>query len=211
MNGLFFSITKADCIEASSTINDDNGLLEITTPRNYTEKEINEYLHTLDDAVLDKQKKAKEVFRKRVQEMISIYAKELDIPFSMDLRLLSKSKHLCNGEAEVNGIVFSGRISILTVLQFCPDDIVQKIVRYAVYIVAIRYEELCRNITGFSLYTHDMLIGRDTEVGGVDVPESKYSINLTPGEIEQIQTDYDRAFKQFAEEMKKQQVCYLNR
>ncbi len=70
---------------------------------------------------------------------------------------------------------------------------------------------ICSNITGFSLYTHDMLSGRDTEVGGVDVPESKYSINLSPGEIEQIQTDYDRAFKQFAEEMKKQQVCYLNR
>ena len=56
-----------------------------------------------------------------------------------------------------------------------------------------------------------MLSGRDTEVGGVDVPESKYSINLKPSEIKHIQTDYDNAFKRFGEEMKKQQICCLNR
>lgn len=211
MNEIFLNITKTDCKEVSYTMNEDNGLLEITTPRNYTEKEINEYVDTLDDATWAKQKKAKEMFRKRVQEMIRIYAKDLDIPFRIDLRFLSKPKHICNGEAEVNGMLFSGRINILTVLQFCPDDIVKKIVRYAVYMVAVRYEELCCNITGFSLYTHDMLSGRDTEVCSVDVPESKYSIGLTPSEIQQIQSDYDKAFKQFIEEMNKQQICCLFR
>ena len=209
MVGLFLGITRADCKEVSSSIK-ENGLLEITAPKNCTDKKISEHLRTLDiDAILEKQKKAKETFRKKIKKLIAKYAKEFDIPFPIDLRFIAKPKYLCNGEAEVNGIIFSGRVSFVTVLQFCPDAMVEKLVKYAVYMVAIRYEEICCNNPSFSVKTHDMMSGEDTLVGSIDVPESKYSINLKPSEVKKLQADYNEAVNQFHKEMEKQFISYI--
>lgn len=209
MAGIFYGITRKECKEVTSSLK-ENGLLEIIAPKNVDNKMLAEHFKSLNiDEIADKQKKAKDIFRKKVKKLIVKYSVEFSIPFIIDLRFMAKPKYICNGEAEVHGIQFNGRVSICAALQFCPDDLVEKIIRYAVCIVAIKYEELCSNIKGFGVGSYDIMTGEKKIVGSINLPESKYSITLNPKVLNQIQNDYDLAFEQFGKEMEKQMINYI--
>lgn len=72
MDNLFFRVTKEDCQEVSSSQN-ENGLLEIVAPKNCDDKEIIKHIMGLGTTEYDKQKRAKEAFRKKVSKMIDKY------------------------------------------------------------------------------------------------------------------------------------------
>ncbi len=209
MDSLFFSVIKEDCREVSSSQN-ENGLLEIVAPKNCDDKAIIKHIMGLGTVEHDKQKKAKEAFRKKVSEMIDKYKEEFNLPFIIRLRLQAKTKKLNDSSVERHGIVFEGNLSIAAILQYFPDELVEKIIRCTVYMIACEYEERSFEIKSLSVGTRSFPDGNIESSEHFEVPEeAKYSISLEYSEIQKIKSDYESAVKQILDGMKRQPIMNI--
>lgn len=213
MENIFYSIIKADCQEISSSLN-ENGLLEFTIPKNCTNEELSKYFRSLGveehSKIADKQKKAKEVFRKKVEKMIDKYRKEFDLPFIIRLRLQNETKKLNDCNVDLHGIVFTGHLSIVSILQYSPDELVEKIIRCTVFMIACQYEERCSQIKGMTTSVFMFPDGEIENSTYFEIPEdTKYRISVPYSKIEKINTDYEAACNQFLENLDKRPINYI--
>ena len=199
---IFVRIKREDCQSIISS-QLDSGLLEIVIPKNCAESEINKHLNSIRSefaAIGVKQKEETEIFRKKVKKLIDQYAKEFELHFLIKLRLQKKTKKLNDCNVEVHGVVFQGNVSLMAILQFVDDTILERIVRYTVYDMACQYEQLWSEIKE---RRSTVLLFPDNEVieeTRYDIPEAaKYHIAVPYSEIQKIQSDYYDAVKQFAE------------
>lgn len=212
MENIVYSIIKADCQEISSSLN-ENGLLEFTIPKNCTDEEFSRYLCSLGaeerSKITDKQKKTKEAFRKKVNEMIDKYKKEFDLTLFIKLRLQNKTKKVNDYNVQIQGIEFNGNLSIISILQYFPDELVEKIIRCTVYMIACQYQELYSQVKGMSVGTFKF---PDEEIESKTYKiseEEKYRIPVPYSEIEKIKTDYEAACNQFFEDLDKHPISYI--
>lgn len=210
MESIFFSVIKEDCQEVSSS-QKENSLLEVVAPKNCTDREILKYIKSLNpeeySKIVDKQKKTKEAFRKKVNKMIDKYREEFNLPFLISLRLQTKTKKLNDCNVELHGIVFEGHLSIAVILQYFPDELVEKIIRCTVYMIACEYEDLFSKIKGLTVGALSFPDGEIESVKYSDIPEeAKYRISVEYSEIQKIKSDYNLAVKQVLDEMKRQTI-----
>lgn len=212
MENIFYSIIKADCQGISSSLN-ENGLLEFMIPKDCTDEEFSKYLCSLGaeecGKIADKQKKTKKVFRKKVDIMIDKYKKEFDIKLMINLRLQNKTKKLNDYNVQVQGIEIYGNLSVSSILQYFPDELVETIIRGSVYMIACKYEELCSQIKGVSVGVFQF---PDEEIknGTYQIQEeAKYHISVPYSEIEKIMADYKAACNQLFEDLKKRPINYI--
>lgn len=213
MENIFYSIIKSDCQEISSSLN-ENGLLEFTIPKNCTDEEFSKYFRSLGteehSKIADKQKKSKEVFRKKVNKMIDKYRKEFDLPFMIDLRIQSKTQKIndCNGE--FHGWVYESNLMIISILQYFPDELVEKIIRYTVYLIACQYEESYSKIKYMSVGALEFPDGEESIKQQYEVPEeAKYHVSVPYSKIKKMETDYKAACNQFSGDLKKHPIHYI--
>ncbi len=207
MYNIFFRIKKTDCEDISYKF-EKNGLLEITVPRASGNAEINDFFRNLGaeqlEELADKQKKYKEAFRKKTKKKINKYLKEFDLPFLVDLQLRNQTKKLNDCHVDVHGIVIEGKMLLVSVLQFVSDEIVDKIVRCTVYMLACDYENVSNNMKSITVAVNKF----PEEIENIsethyEVPkEMKYEITIPYDEIKKIQANYEEAVKQFVSEMK---------
>ena len=209
MDNLFFRVTKEDCQEVSSSQN-ENGLLEIVAPKNCDDKEIIKHIMGLGTTEYDKQKRAKEAFRKKVSKMIDKYREEFNLPFIIKLRLQTKTKKINDCNVECHGIVFEGNLLIAAFLQYFPDELVEKIIRCTVYMMACEYEERTFELKSLTIGTLSFPDGKIESSEHFDVPEdAKYSISLEYSEIQKIKSDYELAVKQIVDGMKRKPIMSI--
>ena len=208
-----FRIIKKDCKEISYAVA-DNGLMDITAPSDCDNSGISAFFNSLGqakiDEIADKQKKYKEKFRKKLHKQIEEYADEFKLPFIIDLQLRNKTKKLNDSHVEVYGISFEGKMQLAAVLQYLPEDIVDGIVRFSVYDMAIDFENVCSRITGVKVGTFqypDVENAKEEHYGKPD--EAKYQISMPHDQIKKIQADYQNAVKQFMAEMEKNPILSL--
>ena len=208
-----FRIIKTDCKEISYAVA-DNGLMDITAPSDCGNFDISAFFNSLGqakiDEIADKQKKYKEKLRKKLHKQIKEYADEFKLPFTIDLQLRNKTKKLNDSHVEVYGISFEGKMQLAAVLQYLPEDIVDGIVRFSVYDMAIDFENVCSQITGVkvgSFQYPDVENAKEEHYGKPD--EAKYQISMTHDQIKKIQVDYQNAVKQFMAEMEKNPILSL--
>lgn len=201
---IFFRIKNEDCKEVSLS-QLENGILEITAPKNYSNAEIKSYLNDHAEELTeieDKQKKATEVFRKKVKKLIDEYSEEFKLNFVTNLRLQVKTRKLNEGKVELHGILFNGNLSLMSATQFIPEEVVEKIVRYTIYAMACQYEQLWSDIKGFKVGAFKLPDIQEVTETHYGVDESgKYHITMPYEEIQKIQEDYKEAVKQFCEYM----------
>ncbi|MEE1249178.1 MAG: hypothetical protein UHU19_08135 [Lachnospiraceae bacterium] len=201
---VFFRIKNDDCNEVTLS-QLENGILEIIAPKNYGNAEIKQYLndHAAElEGIEDKQKKATEVFRKKVKKMIDVYSEEFKLNFVTNLRLQVKTRKLNEGKVELHGILFNGNLSLMSATQFIPEEVVEKIVRYTIYTMACQYEQLWSEIKGFKVGSFKVPdIGDVTETHYAVEETGKYRITMPYDEIQKIQDEYKDAVKQFCEYM----------
>ena len=198
-----FRITRSDCNKISYTIA-DNGLMEISAPQDSKDTDINTFLSALGqeefEGIADRQKKLKEKFRKKTHEQIKRYADEFEIPFLIDLQLRNKTKKLNDFHVDVHGICFEGKMQLVAILQYFPEDVVDKIVRYSVYGVAIDYENVCSRIKGIKVSTFQFPDIENAKEKHYGTPyEAKYRISMPYDQIKKIQADYEKAVIKFGD------------
>ncbi|MDD2978775.1 MAG: hypothetical protein PHN80_02265 [Hespellia sp.] len=209
MDSLFFSVIKEDCQEMSSSQN-ESGLLEVVAPKNCDDKEIIKHIMGLGTTAHDKQKNAKEAFRKKVSKMIDKYKEEFNLPFIIKLRLQTKTKKLNDCNVECHGIVFEGNLLIAAFLQYFPDELVEKIIRCTVYMMACEYEERTFELKSLTIGTLSFPDGKIESSEHFDLPEdAKYSISLEYSEIQKIKSDYELAVKQIVDGMKRKPIMSI--
>lgn len=215
MSTVFLSITKADCDEISYTLA-KNGLMEITIPLDRDNDDVNTFLHDIDVTnlykIADKQKKCTEAFRKKVKKMIDKCRKDFDLPIDIDLQLRVNTKKLCDGHVDVHGIVFDGKMLLASNLQYFSDDIVGKIVRYAVFVVACDYESKWSRINSVDVSIGKMSTEFEPErEEHYAIPQKeKYRITMSPDEVKGIRSDLEKAFDQFQKVMKKTPIMGIS-
>lgn len=201
---IFFRIKNEDCKEVTLS-QLENGILEIIAPKDYGNAEINKYLNDHAAELIeieDKQRKATEIFRKKVKKLIDKYSEEFKLNFVTNLRLQVKTKKLNEGKVELHGILFNGNLSLMSATQFIPEEVVEKIVRYTIYTMACQYEQIWSEIKGFKVGSFKFPdIGDVTETHyGVD-ESGKYRLDISNDEVTKIQEDYKDAVKQFCDYM----------
>lgn len=177
-------LVKQDCDEITSSQLED-GIFEIIVPKKCKDSEINGYLNGLGAEISNiesKQKKAREKFRKKVDGLIDDYKKEFQLNFMINLRIDPKLRQMFNSSVEIHGIEFSGKISISSILQYMPEDVVDNVVRCAVYTAAVEYENRWSKLNA--------------------AESDKYQITMQYSEIKKIQTDYSTAEQDIMKEMR---------
>ncbi len=207
MHDIYFRIKKTDTKDISYVF-EENGLLEMTVPRESRDDEINEFFKNLGSKKIkelaDEQKKYKETFRTKIKDRIKEYRKEFDLPFTIDLQVRNKTNKLNDCHVDVHGTQFEGKMQLWSILQFVSYEIVDKIVRCTVYMMALDYEDITSKIKGVTssslrISTEIKLVSKET----YEVPEKlKYHIPLPQDDIKKIQADYEKAAKQFHAEIK---------
>lgn len=210
---MYFRMIKANCV-AMSYIVEENGLMDLTVPMDCEKSDICEFLNNLGqdnlDEIVDKQKKNKEKFRIKLHKQIRKYADDFNIPFYISLQLRAQTKKLNDSHVDLYGISFNGKMQLVSVLQYFPEDIVNKIVRYTVLGVAIDYEKLCRQIIGIRIGGFQYPDVDSAEEEYHNKPdEANYKITMSDDEIKRIQADYDDAVKRFKDAMKKSPILSL--
>ena len=146
----------------------------------------------------------KEAFREKATKLIDKVKKEFGITIHTKLTIKSRSKELCKGRAEVSGIVFTGNIMLCDVLIGFSDEVVEKAIRYAVYMMAIDYENKCSEIKGVSMKTADFPDGKEKDSVLMEVPaELKFQLNVSHQEYMKIVDDFNSAIKQINGELSK--------
>ncbi len=210
MKNIFYSIIKADCQEISSSLN-DNGLLEVTIPKNCTNEELSKYFYNFGEEeqskIVDKQKKAKEVFRKKVKKMIEKYRKEFDLDLIISLRIQNDTKKLNDCRVEVHGISFDSNLLVSSFLQYSPDELVEKMIRSTVFEIACQYAELWDKIKSMSAGVFEPS-GGETKTQYKVSEKGKYRVSVPDSEIKKINEDYETACKQIVEDLSKRSIRY---
>lgn len=210
--GIFLSIRKEDCQEITSS-QLDNGLLEIVGPKSCSDAELSKYLSSISSelsAIEKKQKKKTEVFRKKVKQLIDKYEEEFKLNVFVKLRLQEKTQKLNDCNLNLYGIEFEANVALMAALQYVPEDIAEKIIRYTVYDLACMYEQRCSEIKGFTASTIRFTESDVINESKVEVPEkAKYMITMPYSEIEKIQEDYKDAVKQFCDYLKKNHIASI--
>ena len=137
------------------------------------------------------------------------------LPFTFDLtlfiklRLQNKTKKVNDYNVQIQGIEFNGNLSIISILQYFPDELVEKIIRCTVYMIACQYEELYSQVKGMSVGTFKFPDG-ESESKTYKIPEEeKYRISVPYSEIEKIKADYEAACNQFLEDLDKRPISYI--
>ena len=206
---IFVRIEKDDCQEITSS-QLENGLLEIVAPKNCSDADLNKYLNGLESefCIIEKQqKKATKIFRKKVIQLIDKYKEELNLNFSIELRLQTKTKKLNNCNVAVHGIMFIGHMTFIAILQYASDDVLEKIVRYTMYDLACQYEQLWSEINEVTMCSFKYPDGEGFTAYSSEIPqEAKYQITISYSELQNIQSEYDEAVKQFCDYMKKNPI-----
>lgn len=210
MESMFFCLKKEDCLVIDSS-QKGNGLLEIVAPKNCSDRELLEYIRGLGmeeyNKIIDRQKKAKEVFRKKVKKMIDKYKEEFDLPLMIDLRLQMRTKKLNDCNVELYGIFFKGNLSIAAGLQYYPDELIEKIIRCTIYALACKYERRFSSIKNMTTNTFSIPDGQMKSCEYYEVPEdAKYRVLLEADEAQRIISDYEAAIKQILNDMEKQPI-----
>lgn len=212
MANIFYSIVKTDCQEIKSSLN-ENGLLEFTVPKNYTDGGASKYFDSLSkeerSEIVNKQKKTLKVFREKVEKMIDKYAKEFDLPIRINLKLLTKTKKLNDCNIQGPPIDLHGNLSIVAILQYFPDGLVEKIMRCTVLTLACEYEKCCSQIRNMP---DGEIKYPDGEVIIVPqkIPEwAEYRISIPDSEVEHINADCRAACAQFEADYHKRPIGYM--
>ena len=193
----------------------ENGRLEITVPKTDTaDTALNKYLRDLSgekrDEIVTLQKKNKEAFRKKVKKLIDKYQKDFDLPFVTTLQIRQQTKKLNDCRVELHGIVFEGKMLLAPPLQYMSDDVIKKIVRCTVYILAVDYETKWSKINSITVGTgkYPYMNSFKTESAPV-AKEEKYRIQYPYNEINLIKADYEKAIKQYIDEMNRAPIgCF---
>ena len=214
MDSILFRIYRKDCKEVSSSIA-ENGLLEVTVPKTDTaDAALNKYLRELSAdkraEIVELQKKNNEAFRKKVKKLIDKYQKDFDLPFITTLQIRKQTKKLNDGRVELHGIVFEGKMLLAPPLQYMSDDVIKKIVRCTVYMLAVDYETKWSEINSITVGTGRYPDMDSFKTESAPVPkEEKYRILYPYNEINLIKADYEKAVKQYIDEMKKAPIgCF---
>ena len=206
MDSILFRIHKKDCKEVSSSIT-ENGFLEITVPKTDTaDTALNKYLRDLSgekrDEIVTLQKKNNEAFRKKVKKLIDKYQKEFDLPFVTTLQIRKQTQKLNDCRVQLHGIVYEGKVLLAPPLQYMPDDVIEKIVRCTVYMLALDYENKWSEINSITVGTGKYPDMDSFETKSATVSkEEKYRILYPYNEINLIKADYEKAIKQYIDEM----------
>lgn len=214
MANIFCSIVEADCQEIKSSLNEEDGLLEITTPKNYTDEDLSEYFNSLSEEELieiaDKQKKTLKVFRKKVEKMIDKYKKEFSLPLYIKLRLQNNTKKPNDCNLQEHGIDFHGNLSISSVWQYFPDELVEKVIRGSICKLACQYENRWSQIKVMysGIFEFPDVGTESKEVYAIPEAE-KYHISVPDSEIENINADYETARNHFREDCDKRRIDYM--
>ena len=193
----------------------ENGLLEITVPKTDTaDTTHNKYLCELSgeecDEIVTLQKKNNEAFRKKVKKLIDKYQKDFDLPFVATLQIRKQTKKLNDCRVELHGIVFEGKVFLAPLLQYMPDDVIEKIVRCTVYMLALDYENKWSEINSITVGTGEYLDMDSFETKSATVSkEKKYRIQYPYNEINLIKADYEKTIKQYIDEMNRAPIgCF---
>ena len=148
--------------------------------------------------------KNKDDFRKKVLKMIDEFSEGFDLKLFTKLTLKSNTHELCKSHVEVHGIDISGKIMINSILQDFPDDVVEKVIKSAVYMLAQDYEDKCSKVTSVKVGSADLSAGGIKSSTMATLPaEIKYRLNVSHQEYLKIVEDYDAAIKQINDELKK--------
>lgn len=212
MDSMFYRVIKEDCQKMSFS-QKENGLLEIVMPKDYDNKELSKFISGLGSEeyskIVDKQKKAKEVFRNKAKQMIDKYREEFKLPFLINLRIQTKTKKFNDCSVELHGIVFEGHLSLVFFLQYFSDELLEKIIRCTVFIMACEYEQRFSELDVVTTNVFNISDGGIKRINCTKIPkEAKYRITLEYSEIEKIKADYDAAYKQILDDMKKYPIMY---
>ena len=213
MDSILFRIYKKDCKKVSSSIA-ENGLLEITVPKTDSDAKLNKFLTELStekrDEIISLQKKNNEAFRKKVKKLIDKYQKDFDLPFVTTLQIRKQTRKLNDCRIELNGRVFEGKMLLAPPLQYMSDDVIKKIVRYTVYLLAVDYENKWSEIKSITvgIGTYPDMDSFKTE--SAPVPKGdKYRILYPYNEINLMKADYEKAIKRYIDEMNKAPIgCF---
>lgn len=205
MRNMYFSIVKGNGTEVSCGVC-DNGILEFQVPHNLDRKEITKILCNLKaeecNEIIGIQKKEKEKFRKKVNQMIDVYKKEFNLQFGINLRLQSKPKKLMNSQFDIYGIIPEGLITIGDILQFYPDDIVKKIVRFAVSAIAIQCENKFRKINAMETTCVSVSNGDMKKHTSYIAENEKYHLPLSKNMMKAIENECIEAIYKVCDDMK---------
>lgn len=157
---IFLQIKKRNCQEITSS-QLDNGLLEVVVPENCSNSDINQYVNSIlrsEFAVIEnKQKKATEMFRKKVEQLIEKYKKHFNLNLQISLRIQTRTQKLNDYHVELHGTSFDANMSLIKYLQFVSDDILEKIVKVTVFDIASEYETLYYNYSKDDKYELEIL------------------------------------------------------
>jgi len=210
MENIFFSVIKEGCKEVSSSLK-ENGLLEIIMPKDCSDEHYKNFFEGLGvdecNKIVDKQKKAKEVFRNKVKNMIDKYRDELNLPFMINLRIMANTKKLSDCNVELNGIIFEGNILFSAILQYFSDELVEKIIKSEVVSIACEYETQFSMIKGVIVNRIDLKNGKNESSKYEGVPEEiKYRNPLEYSEIRNIKADYVSAVRIIVDDLRKQAI-----
>lgn len=175
-------IVKKDCsVITSSQL--ENGIYEIVAPKECGDKELSDYLnlHVSEFGLIEKQQKnATKKFRDKVDKLIDKYKEEFKLKNSFKLRMLSKMNRMFESGVEIHGIETVASVSISSILQYVSEDLLEKIVRCAVYSVAVECEE-----------------------------KDNFQITMPISEIKVIQSEYTDAEKSIIDELKRNPIISL--
>lgn len=193
----------------------ENGLLEITVPKTDTaDTALNKYLCELSgeerDEIVTLQKKNNEAFCKKVKKLIDKYQKDFDLPFVTTLQIRKQTKKLNDCRVELHVIVFEGKVLLAPLLQYMPEDVIEKIVRCTVYMLALDYENKWSEINSITVGTGKYLDMDSFETKSATVSkEKKYRIQYPYNEINLIKADYEKTIKQYIDEMNRAPIgCF---
>lgn len=209
---IFFRIKYENCQEITSS-QLDNGLLEVVVPENCSNSDIEQYLNSISsefDVIEKKQKKATEIFRKKVEQLIEKYKKHFNLNLLINLRIQTKTRKLNDCHVELHGISFDANMSLKKHLQFVSDDILEKIVKCTVYDLACKYETLCSRINGIVVGASTFPDFEKVDTSYYNFPKSaKYVLTIPADELEKMKSDYYDASKQLNDFLKKNPILSI--
>ena len=143
---------------------------------------------------------SKEHFREKSLKLIDKYKEEFGVNISTKLTIKANSSDICKTHADVHGIEITGIIMINAVLMNVSDEDLEKAIRYAVYMMAVDYEEKCSNLAGFSA---KIVSFPDSEVKSsapLDTPEeAKFTLNVSHQEYLKIVDGINEVIKHINE------------
>ena len=138
--------------------------------------------------------------------MVNKYTKEFELPFEIKRRIQSKTKKLNDCNDEFHGWVYESNLLIKSLLQYLPDKLVEKIIRYTVYLIAWQYEESYRQVKTMSIGSFEYPDGVKSITHFKVAEEAKYHISVPYSEIKKMESAYKVACKQIIEDLEKRPI-----